>query len=340
MGAVAAIGLAASPAFLFMLMQPMSDIPAAAFWTAAFLFTLGSKKYSAMAAGVCCAAAIVIRPNLAPLAAIPFGYLLWTRGGWLTFALAVAPGAALVAAVNAHSYGSPLMSGWRRRPVCMAQRADQSASRGGWLLERNADRDHGARRIALDSAAEIPTVRAVHQRLRGMLFYSRSRLGGISVSLPMFHFFDSDGDWSDCADGKNPRLLRADWTIVPALVVGYQIDYAVSRGVCAARVNERRAESWQLRRGVSLANAIDAQHAARWKPPLRASHDARYDRIAPSRSTDDALLQDKGYRPFIVLDEWEVPVFRRRFAASEAGQLQWDPMADFSTVRVYEPPAR
>jgi asparagine N-glycosylation enzyme membrane subunit Stt3 len=136
-GCMAAIGLAASPAFLFILMPPMSDIPATAFWTATIVFSLGSRKYFPLVAGICCAMAIVIRPNLAPLAIVPCAYLMWTRGGWRSFVIGLLPGVLLVAAINDRLYGSPFMSGygdvgnlyaWRNAPVNLRRYS-------GWLLE-------------------------------------------------------------------------------------------------------------------------------------------------------------------------------------------------------------
>src|SRR6185295_18195729 len=69
-----AIGLAAawivatSPTLLFMLMAPMSDVPAAAAWAVAVACALGGTRSSAAMAGAAAALGILIRPNLAPIA--------------------------------------------------------------------------------------------------------------------------------------------------------------------------------------------------------------------------------------------------------------------------------
>ena len=71
-GLVAALAVAVSPAVLFMSIQPMSDVPTAAFWTLSMLFAgRGRTPRNAVLAGVTAGVAILIRPNLAPLAAIP-----------------------------------------------------------------------------------------------------------------------------------------------------------------------------------------------------------------------------------------------------------------------------
>ena len=67
-GSIAAALFALSPTFLFQLVQPMSDVPAAACWLAALLLASRGSPASAVAAGAATSLAILIRPNLAPLA--------------------------------------------------------------------------------------------------------------------------------------------------------------------------------------------------------------------------------------------------------------------------------
>ena len=51
-------------------------------------------------------------------------------------------------------------------------------------------------------------------------------------------------------------------------------------------------------------------------------------------------LAHKGFHPYIVLDDWEVPVFRERFASSAIGHLDWRPLYDIRRVVAYDPSAR
>src|SRR5262249_5897406 len=69
-GLAAAWIVATSPTLLFMAIAPMSDVPAAAAWAVAIACVLGETRVSAIAGGVAAAIAIMIRPNLAPLAAV------------------------------------------------------------------------------------------------------------------------------------------------------------------------------------------------------------------------------------------------------------------------------
>jgi hypothetical protein len=66
----------------------------------------------------------------------------------------------------------------------------------------------------------------------------------------------------------------------------------------------------------------------------------RYDRIRRFR-LDQVVgrLRQLGYQPYLVLEPWEEPVFRRRFAgASSFGSLDWPPAVEleFAGVRIYD----
>jgi hypothetical protein len=64
----------------------------------------------------------------------------------------------------------------------------------------------------------------------------------------------------------------------------------------------------------------------------------RYDFLAPE-GLDAALreLREKGYRPYIVLEDWEEVNFRKRFgAASRVGRLDWRPLVSIPPVRIYD----
>ena len=122
-GLVAAWLLATSPSFLFMLLQPMSDIPAAAAWMIAFWCITSGTTGAAFAGGLAASLAVLIRPNLAPLACIAalWFVLEWRSGGpdrqrylWqgAAFLWALLPGIAITAALNAYWNGSPFTSGY------------------------------------------------------------------------------------------------------------------------------------------------------------------------------------------------------------------------------------
>ena len=123
-GLVAAWLVATSPAFLYMLMWPMTDVPVAAAWTGALYLLFGGGRRHVVAAGVVAAVAVLIRPNLAPLAAVPLVWLglrFWKAtgsarskalGDVFAFVAAVAPGPIALLLFNWRLYGSPFQSGY------------------------------------------------------------------------------------------------------------------------------------------------------------------------------------------------------------------------------------
>ena len=123
-GLAAAWLVAASPVFVFMTLSPMSDVPVTAAWLLMFVALFDPRPVRSGLAGVAAAVAILIRPNLAPLA-VPVGaWLLWQvvarpaaerraafwRAFW--FGLPVACGAAAVGVINHVRYGSALKAGY------------------------------------------------------------------------------------------------------------------------------------------------------------------------------------------------------------------------------------
>ena len=143
-GVTAAWLVATSPTMLFMLVAPMSDVPAAAAWAMAVVFAIDETAPAAAASGLAAAIAILVRPNLVPLTAIvgvwtlfggrklsttgdtedtehlssfsprplrpPWGRVQVVR--FLIFAATSSIGAIAIAVINARLYGSPLASGY------------------------------------------------------------------------------------------------------------------------------------------------------------------------------------------------------------------------------------
>ena len=69
-GLAAAVLVATSPILLFQIVQPMSDVPATAWWALALVFALLPIPNGPLAAGGAAGLAILTRPNLLPLAIV------------------------------------------------------------------------------------------------------------------------------------------------------------------------------------------------------------------------------------------------------------------------------
>src|SRR5258706_2549255 len=107
-GLASALLVACSPAFLFQLVQPMSDVPAAALWILALACATGSGPHAPLMAGFATSAAILLRPNLLPLG-IVLGLFILARPQRTTreparsamrFAAPSAPGCLAVAMIH------------------------------------------------------------------------------------------------------------------------------------------------------------------------------------------------------------------------------------------------
>jgi hypothetical protein len=120
-GLLAAWLIATSPTFLYMLVQPMSDVPVAAAWALALWCLLGGGVGSALAAGLAAGMTILIRPNLAPMVAIAVPWL--AACAWrardkrsvmrtLAYAGGMLPAIVAIAWWNNELNGSPMRSGY------------------------------------------------------------------------------------------------------------------------------------------------------------------------------------------------------------------------------------
>jgi hypothetical protein len=119
-GVVAAVLISATPVTLGHVIMPFSDVPAVAFWATSWVMTLRPGRGAAVAAGMSAAFAIMIRPNLVPLALVLAATVaVADRAGvahqlkrLFLFGAAAALGPLLVLWSQAVLYGHPLQSGY------------------------------------------------------------------------------------------------------------------------------------------------------------------------------------------------------------------------------------
>ena len=112
-GAVAAVLTASSPIVLYQAVQPMNDITCAALWLAAVVAATSESPRRSWWAGLLSGVAILVRPNLAPIALVA----MLAAAGWRVksiaeFCAAMVPGLAILLGLNTMLYGSPLSSGY------------------------------------------------------------------------------------------------------------------------------------------------------------------------------------------------------------------------------------
>ena len=104
-GIIAAALIGFTPVFLRQSIQPMSDVPVTAAWMMTFALAYGKRSFWS---GLACAFAVLIRPNLAPIAIVP----LFIAPKKTAFAIPVGIAGVLLALLQMFWYGSPLRSGY------------------------------------------------------------------------------------------------------------------------------------------------------------------------------------------------------------------------------------
>lgn len=118
-GLLAATVCATSPMLLFQAVQPMSDVPAAFWWSLAILLMTSDTVPAAIAASLSAAVACGVRPNLFVMAPVVALLAAWWNG-WTRVSIArsigflAAPGiaAAAIAVLHRDLYGSVTTSGY------------------------------------------------------------------------------------------------------------------------------------------------------------------------------------------------------------------------------------
>jgi hypothetical protein len=372
-GILAAILLAASPSFLFQVVQPMSDVPAAAWWTLVLVLVLSHGALTALGAGAAASAAIMTRPNLVPLAAVVGAYLAirsadrsGDRRRELTrlacFAAGVVPGCVAVALINDRLYGSPFTSGYEPfsalyQQAHLAPNLDRFPR---WLVETQSPFIYLA--FAAPWFVRHPHSAEVKAPIgAGHVWLMLAFIAAVVLSYLFYTPFGRD-DWT---------YLRFLLPAYPALLVlAVTVAVEVVRRVTA---HERTAvlvtvaaclslSAWlmakSIDRGAFRLQEVDSRYrdVGRYAESILPANgvlighlhagSVRYYsgrltmnfRWLERRWLDSAVkeLGARGYVPLIVLEESEVESFRERFSAqNELGRLDWPPMAQRSeAVRV------
>jgi Dolichyl-phosphate-mannose-protein mannosyltransferase len=358
-GLTAAVLVACSPAFLYQLVQPLSDVPAAALWVAAVAAATGTARRGPLTAGIAAAAAVLVRPNLAPLG-VPIGLFLFFRPerAWrdrfaaaLAYAAATAVGCLAVALVHNELYGSPLSSGYGSfAGLFRAEHVGPNVSRYfSWMSEAHSP----VWLIAFAAPIVLPGALS--------LLYAAMLLVNAACYLPYVVF----EEWAYL------RFLLPTIPLVLILVMAV-IDAAARRVssravvpvlvlvtvVLSARFIRAAAdhsafrlqamESRFARAGAFVGRRLPANALviAYWQSGSVRFYSGRrtlvWEALDPA-SLDRAIdfARARGLVPFFLLERWEEPLFRERFAGSRLAALDWPPAAEIGTdVRIYRPEDR
>jgi Dolichyl-phosphate-mannose-protein mannosyltransferase len=354
-GVAAAILLACSPIFLYQAVQPMSDVPATAFWLGALIGCARGDRAGQIAGGASASLAVLTRPNLAA-AIVPLAWLLAGRSvaesqtrdrrAWMWFGLAAAPGLLALALLNDVRYGSPLASGYGRTGALFsfAHVAANAPRYVRWLVETQS--------VFIACSVAAPVI--VSRGRRFALVCSAAVILVVATYLS-YTVFD---DW---------WYLRFLLPIIPVLLAFMIVTVrraavilprpVVFAGVTALAISYaviathrhvfdlQRLESRFVRSGEYAARQLPSNAVVL---AAQQSGSVRFYAGLPTISWDavpagglDALvsgLRSRGYVVFAALEDAEAQPFRERFQGQRCGALAERPIAEVVAavrVRVY-----
>ena len=356
-GMVAAVLVAFSPIFVFQTLEPMSDVPVTAWWLAAFVSALSTRKWSALLAGAAVSIAVLTRPNLLPLS-LPIACLLAAGDGRVSrlalFAAGAAPGCAILLALNAYWYGSALRSGYGPLDTLYGwgHAVPNLRNYGAWLVELHSPGVVLAiagpvfKRIAALGAMLAFLAILLLSYLFYLVFDNWTFLRFLLPGLPILFIFAAAALVGVIE--RLPHAVRgATAVIVLALIPLSFLVTADRRQVFDIGRAERRYLAVGEFIGYRLpANAVVLTMIQSGSVRLYGARPTlRWDVIEPARleGAIDAL-KARGYVPYILLEHWEEPRFRERFAtATPLGVLDWPPAVRYfglSDTRIYSPDDR
>jgi hypothetical protein len=338
-GLAAAWLMATSPAFLAMLVSPMSDVPAAALWATAIYFSLAHSRRSSVAAGLAASAAIVIRANLAPLALVILAGVVLSGDRSATdwkaraagFIAGLLPGCLGVAWLNHLLYGSPLTSGYGDLSFLfsVANVPVNLQRYGGWFVASQTP-------IALLGFATLfvqwPMLAAFASVVVALYlayipydawWYLRFLLPAwpaVCVGTAAFLF-------------RPFRLVAILWPVRVALLCAigvHGIYFASTHGAFPTGEGDHRYAS-VAKLVEQFTDSSSVILTGQNTGPTRyysGRITLRFDLLDPAwldRSV--AWLSGQGRHPYFLLEEWEVPLFQQRFAAAnKLGALSLTPV--------------
>jgi 4-amino-4-deoxy-L-arabinose transferase-like glycosyltransferase len=334
---IASVLLAFSPIFIYQSIQPMSDVPVTAAWMLCFLLLVRKGASLDAPAGVACALAVLIRPNLAPLAIVP---LLLARNR-IAFSIPVAIAGIGLALLQWHWYGSPLRSGYGSTDelFSLANILPNTSRYARWLLATAP--------VLLMAVFGFFRFRT-DRRSQALLAFAALVIGAYLI----YAVFD---DWSylrfllpamavlavfaavelSAWIARWPIAVRAPLLFALLLIV-------TAHGLWVARSLDTFKLADQLRRVSQVADYINADVppsavilSGEQSGSMRYYTDRpilRWEAATPEALSAAVATLEQSRRPvYIVLDAWENERFRSKFSTVAAVSLDWPPMLDAGT---------
>ena len=353
-GAVAAVLTATSPIVLYQVVQPMNDVLTAALWIAAFALLLGEFHFSS---GLILGVAILVRPNLAPLAlvaaVIPF-VVKQARPSRASVAVIAAalPGVAVMVWLNHALYGSVVASGYGdpTRLFSVANVGDNLGNFGRAIFQTQnivpalgllapvvfKDERRQLSIVLLAAALVVTAIYALYQPYPEW-WYLRFLIPALVLLLVL-----ASAVAVEIATRARMRGVVPIAVVVVAILAARAA--AERQAFDLQRLEGRYRDSAQLVVDRLPANAV---LITVWQSGSMRFHANResvmWDSLDPAW-LDPAVtwLNARGLQPYFLLERREEAEFRDRFRRhSSFGALDWPPRLDLNRqVRIYDPADR
>lgn len=335
--------LLTSPAFLFHLREPMSDVPVAAWWLLSLALALRGSTRGAVGSGLAAAAAILTRPNLLPLA-VPVALAFRFRHAAI-FAVAFLPGCILVALLNTALYGWPTESGYgslqtlfsfshfaanlKRYPTWLIQTETPLiclAVLAPWVLQTPRQRSLASIFLAVAAVC-----------FACYLFYlpfdNWTYLRFLLPAIPLLLVLSATVTltW-----GRRRLPLSASLLLTAALLLllAWRWDTSVSHGFRVSRAADRRFERVgayvrdELPPNAIVFTLIHSGSIRHYSERTTIRWDV-LDKDWLDRAV--AFLRERGYPTYLVLDDDERAPFQQKFGGrSLLAGLSWAPVRTLS----------
>lgn len=355
-GATAAILTATSPIVMYQTVQPMNDIVTAALWLAAIAFAVRlkadpHKDIDGLAAGIVIGLAIMVRPNLAPLAIVVALIAFRLRSVAIMIAAAL-PGVIVMLWLNNALYGSPFSSGYG------------AASRLFSTSHFQANLTNYSR--AMFATQNIVPIFGV---LAPLVFDGTKRVIAsllllcAMVVIGIYLLYEPFPEWWYlrflipalvlllvlASAGATQVLSGANMGgVIPliAVVLGaFGVRAAGTHDVLAVQALEGRyRETAQLVRDRLPANAVVITEWQSGSVRFHADREVVLWESLDPVWLDRAItwLKSRGLQPYILVERREEQPFRARFRSqSDIGGLDWPPRFDLNRqVRIFDPADR
>jgi hypothetical protein len=355
---VAAVTLATCPAFIFQSVQPMSDVPVTAAWMVCWALAIrsgdgsrhppspgfgGTGTANVLPAGIACAVAVLIRPNLAPLAIVPLVFVLRTANRerriaeGLGFAIPVALSGLFLAWLQWHWYGSPFRSGYGTvEQLYSFTLVGTNATRyATWLISTSPILLLALAGVWIrrEAATWALAAFAALNAAAYLVYFAFNEWSYLRFLMPALAIASVFTGVAVAALVERVGVSGHAGVLLAAALVTAGVGVARARSLGSFRLADAHRRVLQMDRYLDSALPPQAVVIAGEQSGAVRFDTGRAIIRWEAASPDDlaqvlAVLEGSGRPVWVVLDVWEEPLVRAKFSGLDAAALDWPPVVD------------